>query len=212
MTTPSASPTPPPSGLPDRRKSRAAVGTFLVVLLGLMAFRAYAPHLRARPTDTAPPPRPVDLNTADRTELMQVAGIGPERADAILAHRTASGPFNKVDDLDAVRGIGGKTVEKLRPFVTVGDGESAVEKLERKSPPATSSSGSGKIKPGEPPIDVNAASVADLQRLPGVGPVMAQKIVEYREAKRFETVDELRKVPRLGAKTLDGLRKFVVVK
>lgn len=186
------------------------VGTFLVVMLGLMAFRAYAPHLRARPTDAANlPPRPVDLNRADRTELMQVPGVGPERADAILAHRTASGPFGKVDDLDAVHGIGVKTLEKVRPFVTAG--EMSVEKLERKPPP-TASSGSGKIKTGEPPIDVNTASLAELQRLPGVGPVMAQKIIEYREAKRFETVDELRKVSRLGAKTLDGLRTYVVVK
>ena len=186
------------------------VGTFVVVLLGLMAFRAYAPQLRARPTDPANlPPRPVDLNRADRTELMQVPGVGPERADAILAHRAASGPFSKVDDLDAVYGIGVKTLEKVRPFVTAGD--MLVDKLERKPPPAASTGGS-KIKPGEPPIDVNAASLAELQRLPGVGPVMAQKIIDYREAKRFATVDELRKVPRLGVKTLDGLRKYVVVK
>ena len=210
MATPPTSPTAPPSGLPDRRKSRAVVGTFLVVMLGLLAFRAYAPHLRARPTDAANlPPRPVDLNRADRTELMQVPGVGPERADAILAHRAASGPFGKVDDLDAVHGIGAKTLEKVRPFVTAG--EMSVEKLERKPPPATST-GSGKIKTGEPPIDVNAASLTELQRLPGVGPVMAQKIIDYREAKRFENVEELRKVPRLGAKTLDGLRKYVVVK
>ena len=211
MATPPTSPTAPPSGLPDRLKSRAVVGTFVVVLLGLMAFRAYAPQLRARPTDAANlPPRPVDLNRADRTELMQVPGVGPERADAILAHRAATGPFGKVDDLDAVYGIGVKTLEKVRPFVTAC--EMSVEKLERKPPPAASSGSGSKIKPGEPLIDLNAAPLAELLRLPGVGPVTAQKIVEYREAKQFETVEELRKVPRLGAKTLDGLRKYVVVK
>jgi len=41
---------------------------------------------------------------------------------------------------------------------------------------------------------------------------MAQRIVECREEQPFETVEELRRVPRLGAKTLDGLRKFVVVR
>jgi len=210
MTTPPASPIPLPSGLPDRRKSRAVVGTFLVVMIGLMAFRAYAPHLRARPTDFAAP-RLVDLNTADRTELIQVAGIGPERADAILAHRATYGPFQRVDELDAVRGIGIKTLTKSRPHLMASGGSAPLERLERKPSP-TAYTSSAKIKPGEPPINVNTASVPELLRLPGVGPVMAQRIVECREEQPFETVEELRRVPRLGAKTLDGLRKFVIVR
>jgi competence protein ComEA len=211
MTTPPPVPAVAPSGFPDRRKSRAVVGTFLVVMLGLMAFRAYSPHLRARPTEAVSlSPRPVNLNTADRAELLQVPGVGPERADAILAHRSATGPFGTVDDLGAVWGIGGKTLDKVRPFVVVGD-EQPVERLERKSVPPPAPVSAGKIKPGEPPINVNAASVSELQRLPGVGPVLAQRIIECREENPFATVEDLRRVPRIGVKTLDALRKFVTV-
>lgn len=187
------------------------VGTFLVALLGLMAFRAYAPHLRARPTDTALSPSLVDLNTADRMELIQVSGIGPERADAILTHRAAYGPFQRVEELDAVRGIGPKTLAKSRPHLMASGGPAQLERLERIPPPMIYTS-SAKIKPGEPPINVNTASVPELLRLPGVGPVMAQRIVDCREEQLFETVEELRRVPRLGAKTLEGLRRFVVVR
>lgn len=181
------------------------------MMIGLMAYRAYAPHLRARPTDSALTPRLVDLNTADRMELIQVSGIGPERADAILAHRATYGPFQRVEELDAVRGIGAKTLTQARPHLMASGGSAPLERLERKPPP-TAYTSSAKIKPGEPPINVNTASVPELLRLPGVGPVMAQRIVECREEQPFETVEELRRVPRLGAKTLDGLRKFVVVR
>jgi len=65
---------------------------------------------------------------------------------------------------------------------------------------------------GHPPIDVNAAGAAELMRLPGVGPVMAQNIIKAREEKRFESVADLNRVKGIGPKTLDRLRPFVVVK
>jgi competence protein ComEA len=66
-----------------------------------------------------PPAVPLDLNTADRGALLALPGIGPVYADRILAHRAAAGGFRSVDDLLAVRGIGPKTLERLRPFVRV---------------------------------------------------------------------------------------------
>jgi competence protein ComEA len=202
-----------PSGLPDRGRSRAVVGSFVVVLLGVMAFRAYSPQLRARPTEVAnPPARVVDVNRADRAELLQIPGFGPERADAVLAHRAANGPFGSVNELDAVHGIGGKLVAKVRPFLTVGEAE-PVEKLERKqvAPPPAPAAVAGKIKAGDPPIDVNAPSLAELQRLPGIGPVLARKIIDARADKPFAAVEDLRKVSGIGVKTLDKLRPFVTV-
>ncbi|WP_119678077.1 ComEA family DNA-binding protein [Indioceanicola profundi] len=43
--------------------------------------------------------KPVDLNHAGRDELMSVRGIGPGRADEIIAHRDRHGPFGSVEDL-----------------------------------------------------------------------------------------------------------------
>jgi competence protein ComEA len=65
-----------------------------------------------------------------------------------------------------------------------------------------------KLQPGDPPIDVNAASAEELQRLPGVGPVTAGAIVAARP---FRSVAELDRVRGIGPKTLDRLRPFVVV-
>ncbi|MBP2017408.1 competence protein ComEA [Symbiobacterium terraclitae] len=60
----------------------------------------------------------VNINTASQAELESVPGIGPATARAIIAYRTEHGPFRRVDDLINVSGIGQKTLEKLRPYLT----------------------------------------------------------------------------------------------
>jgi competence protein ComEA len=188
------------------------------VLVGLLVFRGYGHRLTARPTEHHPAAitRQVDLNTADRAELLQVPGVGPALADAILTHRRDRGRFAAVDDLNAVHGVGDRTLEKLRPWVAVAapdepaPAEPTVERLVRKpADPPPSPVRSGKLRPGDPPIDVNAASEEDLQRLPGVGPVMARKIVEARGIERFKSPDDLRRVKGIGPKTMETLRPLV---
>ncbi len=62
---------------------------------------------------------PVDVNTATEKVLEKIPGIGPAMAQRIIAWRKEHGPFERVEDLLNVRGIGVKTLEKLRPFVVV---------------------------------------------------------------------------------------------
>jgi len=61
-------------------------------------------------------------------------------------------------------------------------------------------------------IDLNTADLSVLDTLPGVGPVTAQKIVDWRRANgRFTSVDELAEVPGIGPKLMEQLRPLVVV-
>ena len=58
---------------------------------------------------------PVDVNTADaKTLAKELDGIGMSRAQAIVEHRKAHGPFKSAEDLARVKGIGLKTVEQNR--------------------------------------------------------------------------------------------------
>ncbi|MBL8251914.1 MAG: helix-hairpin-helix domain-containing protein [Candidatus Competibacter sp.] len=68
----------------------------------------------------------VDINTATAGELDQgIKGIGASKAAAIVKYREANGPFQSVEDLAKVPGIKMKTVDNIRPFVTVGSGTAA---------------------------------------------------------------------------------------
>jgi comEA protein len=58
--------------------------------------------------------QPVDINHADATQLTTLKGIGPKKADVIIAYRNAHGPFKTVDDLAKVKGIGPKAVARLK--------------------------------------------------------------------------------------------------
>ncbi len=67
--------------------------------------------------------KPVDVNTASVEELVELNGIGPAKAKAIVDHREHNGKFANVEDLRSVSGIGGALLERLRPQVTVGESE-----------------------------------------------------------------------------------------
>lgn len=97
-------------------KWRAAVtAVALIALLGTGALAAPDPDGSAK----AGPKAPVDLNEASLGELTAIPGIGDTMAQRILDWRAENGPFRQVDDLMKVKGIGEKSLEKIRPYVKV---------------------------------------------------------------------------------------------
>jgi competence protein ComEA len=65
----------------------------------------------------------VDVNNATWVEWIQLKGIGETMAHRIVAERDINGPFDSVDDLLRVNGIGPSTLEKIRPWLTIGPRE-----------------------------------------------------------------------------------------
>jgi competence protein ComEA len=86
------------------------------------ATAAQGPSRAGAAAGKATPENPVSLNTATFEDLRRLPGVGPKKAEAILALRAKIGKFKRPEDLMRVKGIGRGTFKKLRPLVTVSDG------------------------------------------------------------------------------------------
>ncbi|HJW09497.1 MAG TPA: helix-hairpin-helix domain-containing protein [Holophagaceae bacterium] len=78
-----------------------------------------ARHQAARVKAPRSPQRPVDLNTATATELMQLPRIGMGTAERIVAFRKEHGAFTRPEEVMNVKGIGEKSFAKLKPLLLV---------------------------------------------------------------------------------------------
>src|SRR5262249_37221648 len=227
-----APPTPPAVVNAWPRSAQWATAFLIGVAVTLLLVHSFS-YLRGgtRPTELYRErgiAHKVDLNEAEYAELRQLHGIGDALARRILEHRTRNGSFQSVDELRRVSGIGPAILERLRPWVYVASPPAdriaseptepvapAREVAVKLAPPASSSGSSRPVGKKEENlkerIDINRADLQELQRLPGIGPRLAQRILDERAKRPFQSVDDLRRVSGIGPKTLERLRPYVTV-
>lgn len=91
-----------------------------LVLTVCMVVSGFAPGLvSAADQVVAADVAAVNLNQASAAELQVLPGVGPALAERIVAYREAQGPFESVDQLAEVKGIGAKSLEKIRGSLTL---------------------------------------------------------------------------------------------
>lgn len=107
-----------------RRAEQAFAGIVLFVSLVAIAISIYIQQRRGSglidledPHDRNVIEFQVDLNTAEAAELRLLPGVGEKIAQRIIDSRTKEGRFQSVDDLQRVRGIGPKTLERIKPYL-----------------------------------------------------------------------------------------------
>lgn len=71
------------------------------------------------PVTSKPQSSLININTATKDELDILPGIGPAKADAIVTYRETMGGFSSIEDIKNVKGIGEKTFENLKDYITV---------------------------------------------------------------------------------------------
>ena len=200
-----------PITLATRRSAgvRFGVGALIVLMLGGLVTAIVVSLLGATGQARPLPPTPTTGVDAVGSVALYVHVLGAVERPGVYQFRdgdrvvdaiAAAGGFSPVADQQTVN---------LARFLS--DGEQIVVAVQGAVPPAA---GSAPGVPGAPAgkININTASVAELDTLPRLGPAMAERIIAWRETNgRFSNIDDLLNVPGIGAKTFESLKDLVTV-
>jgi competence protein ComEA len=191
-----------PSFTLSRRRALVVVGSALVVLVAAAHF-LLAPAPASTP-GAVPPIGAVSTGVATAPRVV-VHVVGAVRRPGV--YRLEQG--DRVGD--AVARAGGLArradAAAVNLAAPLADGQQVVVPGRGRG---AMSVGVGSSAAASGPVHLNTASVEELDELPGVGPVTAQKIIDFREQHGpFASADELDAVPGIGPARLDDLRKLV---
>jgi competence protein ComEA len=178
-----------------------------------LPFAASSPTVPSSGLGSGPTPPPVASpapSTVPATLVVHVAGavVAPGVYELAGGARTA----------DAVAAAGGATtgsdVDALNLAAPLRDGERVYVPVEGEAPPPLAlppgDAPGSSVAPG--PVDLNRATAAELDALPGIGPATAQAIVAHREANGpFASIDDLEQVRGIGPAKLATIRPLVTL-
>ncbi len=147
---------------------------------------------------------PQNLNTIDSAALVLLKICRPVAAGRVIRYRYKVKGFTSWEQIDSLRGL--MTIERyrLRRYTVLGP-----LSAQRSSYPP----GREKTRAAYPVLDLNTASAEELERLPGIGPKTAERIVKYREKLGyFVSLDQLREVWGLRAENLERALPYLQIK
>jgi competence protein ComEA len=208
------------AGWLDRRGVRTEAGRRSAITIGVAALAAVVagwwllagrPHASTEPSSPAPSlAAPAASATSHAASRVVVDVVGKVRRPGV--YRLLDG--SRVDDALAAAGgaLPGVDLSQLNLARKLADGEQVAVGISGAAG-ALGPAGTGEASGAASAlIDLNTATVQQLDTLPGVGPVLAQRIVGWRtEHGRFDSVDQLQEVTGIGPSRLADLRPLVTV-
>lgn len=147
----------------------------------------------------------ININTASKSELCKLNGIGDVKASSIITYREANNGFKNIEEIKNVSGIGDAIFAKISPFIYVGNPQYPAQTTAVSDTQETSPSSQEKI-------NINTAGLTELQKIKGVGPKIAQKIIDYREENgSFKSIEEIVKVSGIGSDKFENMKDQITV-
>lgn len=176
----------------------------------------------AQTTNVTKPAAMVDVNSADAKTLQTLPGVGSATAKKIIDGR----PYKSISDLSKIKGLTDAKLSVLKDRLVFGPAVAAaatntasVSKIKTSATTvATNATTATKPKapsatlaPGQT-MNINTASAADLDKIPGIGPTKAQAIVDYRTQNgNFKSIEDVQKVKGIKAATFAKIKDYIKV-
>ncbi|TSA27285.1 hypothetical protein D4R71_02380 [bacterium] len=205
---------------PDERNIIIFIVVFLVIGLVVLNVKNISSVLDADSTSTVQDsikkvvekshePMMININAADIETLAELPGIGPAKAQAIFEYRTQQESLSSLIEMTNIKGIGKKTLAKLLPYLEmIGDSAEVYAFVAEESPTTDTLLTAGVTEK----ININSASIEQLQNLSGIGEKKAQAIIDYRnEQGSFETIEEIMNVKGIGQGIFDKIKNSIEV-
>lgn len=199
--------TPPEADIGRRRMAVVLAGALVVVVLVAVGLTLSSSGAEHEPPPVLPVAASSTVAEPDTSMVVSVVGLVaapglvtlPDGARVADALRAAGGP------------VAGTDLGALNLARRLADGEQIYVGMPT-PPGAEPAGGAPQGQPGVPAkVDLNSASLTSLDTLPGVGPVTAQRILDWRtEHGRFESVDQLREIEGIGPAKFAKLKDLVV--
>jgi len=147
------------------------------------------------------PTKPIDINTASASDFKLLKGIGKVFSERIVKYRESKKGFNEMDELKDVYGISDSLYTALLPRLIISPKpkiESKKNKIDYQSKTKSIRKEQEKLIKQNLPIvkvDINTATAEELKTLKGIGEVLSERIVKYRDSKGgFQNMEELNDV------------------
>lgn len=142
----------------------------------------------------------LDINATDTAAWEALPGIGPVLARRILRFRAGVGGFDSVKQVAKTYGLPAETFAQIEPQL----------RYEPRTRDSLRAQVKQAVRRSYPTLDLNQATAAELQQLPGLGPVLSERIVKYRrKLGGFSSVADLQAVYGLPPETLERLTPYL---
>lgn len=155
----------------------------------------------------------IGINAADTTQWASLPFIGAVLSKRIVKYREMIGGFADIATVGKVYGLKPDVFEKILPFLVLDSIPEEMKKGKKNYTDFADKYPDRKDKKDIPVLDINTASEGDFALLPGIGAVLSERIVKFRDAKKgFRSVEEVGKVYGIKPETFAKILPFLTLK
>lgn len=197
----------------EKANAQPRSGIILCAVLSLIAgglIGFFTPHPGQPPVDVITPDPTATPSPTPTPAPLRVYVCG-----AVVDPAVYTLPFGSLVD-DAVRAAGGPAadadLEQINLAQVLSDQQQVRVPRFGEAAGLEPTSGSSSAPPNAAAVNINTATAAELEALPGIGPATAQSIVDYRETYgRFESIEEIMDVPGIGPSTFEEIQSVIAI-